>query len=202
MKYQVLKKKLENRINEKLKEAIMYRTKLTIISALLVVISTGLAAYGEEYESIRQLVSYQKQDTAVDFVCNSDRDRKVFVRIDICTPDMLRIRSSISEIVPREEYVVIKHDWDRVEFTVSEENEQIVIKTEALKITVQKNPFRLAIYDRDGNAVLQESPDGMRRDRSQVYAYMKLGNDEHFFGFGAAAGIGGRAGFEGQSQQG
>lgn len=198
MKYQVVRKKLENRINKKLKEAIMYRTKLTIISVVLVVISNGLVAYGEEYESVRGLVSYQKQDMAVDFICSSDRDRKVFVKIDVCTPDVLRIRSSTSEIVPGEEYVVIKHDWDKTEFAVSEENEQIVIKTEALKVTAKKDPFRLAIYDRDGNAVLQESSDGIRRDRSQVYAFMKLGSDEHFFGFGAAAGIGGRDGFEEQ----
>jgi alpha-glucosidase (family GH31 glycosyl hydrolase) len=185
-------------MNKKLREGIMYRTKITIISAMFVVISGGFAAYGDEYESIQSLVSYKQQDTAVDFVCNSARGRKVFVKIDVCTPDMLRIRSSTSEIVPREEYVVIKHDWDKTEFTVSEENEQIVIKTKSLKITAQKNPFRLAIYDREGSAVLQESPAGMTRDSQRACASMRLGADEHFFGFGAAAGIGGRTGFEGQ----
>ena len=79
----------------------MSRTKSKLVPALIVVMLAAVAAYGEEYESVRGLVSYQKQDMAVDFICSSDRDRKVFVRIDICTPDMLRIRSSTSEIVPR-----------------------------------------------------------------------------------------------------
>ena len=176
----------------------MSRTKSLIISALLVVIWAAFTAYGEEYEGIRSLTSYKQDGMAVDFICASDKDRKVFVKIDICTPDMLRIRCSASQIVPREEHVVVKNDWKSVDFTVSDETEQVVIETESLKVTAKKAPFRLAIYDKQGNVILQESPAGMRRDRQLVYASMKLGADEHFFGFGAAAGIGGRMGFEGQ----
>ncbi len=176
----------------------MCRIKATVMFALFAGFLAVSAAHAEEYEGIRNLLSYKQEGMAVDFVCMSDKGQQVFVKIDICTPDMLRLRCSSSAIVPREEYVVIKNDWGNVEFTLSEKNEQVVLETGSLKVTVSKAPFRLAIYDKAGNVILRESNEGMRSDKQQTCAFMRMGADEHFFGFGAAAGIGGRTGFEGQ----
>jgi len=176
----------------------MFRVKSMVISALFVVTLVVFAAYGEEYEGIQSLTSYKQGAMAVDFNCMSDKGKQVFVKINVCAPDMFRVRCSVSEIVPREEHVVVKDNWDNVDLTVSEQPGWILIETQRLKLKVKKEPFRLVVYDKQGNVILEESPVGMRRDRGRVYASMRLGSDEHFFGFGAAAGIGGRDGFEGQ----
>lgn len=166
--------------------------------ALTAVVSLGVVAYGGEYTAIAALKSYEQSGNTIDFVCSSEKGEDVFVKIDICTADMLRVRYSGSEIVSRTENVVVKGDWDKVEFGLSEQQERILIETERLKISAGKQPFRLTIYDKDGSVILSESPAGMRQESGKVSAFMSLDSSEHFFGFGAAAGIGGRMGFEGQ----
>jgi len=176
----------------------MFQRKPVLVLALAAGLLLAVVAYGGEYTGIAALKSYKHSGNAIDFVCISERNEDVFVRIDICTADMLRVRYGSSQIQPRQENVVVKGDWDRVDFRLSEQKGRILIETGRLRLSVEKRPFRLAIYDKDGNVILRESPAGMRRTKAKVSAFMRLDSSEHFFGFGAAAGIGGRMGFEGQ----
>jgi len=166
--------------------------------ALTVSLLIGGIAFGGTYRSIAELNSYKADGSSVDFVCVSDEGKEVFVKIDVCTPEVIRVRCARSKIAARVEHVVVKQEWSAVETNVSENPESVVIDTGRLKLIAAKKPFRLSIYDKRGRLVLQESPAGMRWTKNEVFAFMKLGADEHFFGFGAAAGIGGRMGFEGQ----
>lgn len=174
----------------------MDRIKSVITFALFVGVLSAFAAYGQGYESIQTLASYRQNGSAVDFECVSDTGRKIFVKINVCTPDMFRVRISTSQIKDRQEHVVVKNNWPSVDVTVSELPDSVVLKTQKLKLKAEKEPFRLAVYDHQDNLILQEGPPGTRYDKTSFYASMKFSQNEHCFGFGAGEGVGGRSGFE------
>jgi len=171
------------------------KVQVLLISAIL---AFGASAFGDEYVGIAEMLSYRRQGSAFEFICISEADEQVYVRIDFYKGDVFRVRYSDSQIVPRDEYVVAERQWEAVELEVSRRPESISIETAPIKLVINKKPFRLAVYNKKGDVVLQESPAGMRRDKTKVLAFMQLDPNEHFFGFGAAAGIGGRGGFEEQ----
>ena len=177
----------------------MYRIKLMSILGLILFIFLGFTSYVEGYESVQRLISFERSAKGVNFKCESNKGEKVFVSVDVCTPDMVRIRESTSKIVEKEEYLIVKNAWKKVNFTVSEQPGQILIKTKRLELRVKKEPFRITINDREGNLILKESPFGMRYDNSKVYTLMEMSPEEHFFGFGAGKGVGMTSGSEGEN---
>lgn len=191
-------------ISESSQEEIMYKAKLTGILVFVALMLVGLATYvesqdSEDYQSIQALISFERGAKAVNFKCKSDKGQEVLVKIDICTPDMVRIRASTSKIMEKKEYLVVKDVWRKVNFMVSEQPEQILIRTQRLELRVNKEPFGLEIYDTGGNLILKESPVGIRYDNDKIYTSMEMGANEHFFGFGAGKGVGMTSGYEGEN---
>lgn len=171
----------------------MHRIKFATV---FIVILVGFVTYCAGYENIQRVISYQREKQAVNFEGQTDKGEKVFVKIDVCTSDMLRVRMAPNRIVDREQYIVVKDSWEKVDFTVSAETEEVLIKTQCLLVKVIKEPFKLSIYDRDNDLIL--SCIKMGYENGKVSASMEPSPEEHFFGFGAGAGRGGESGFEGE----
>lgn len=53
--------------------------------------------------------------------------------------------------------MVQKNEWAPVQKTVSEDASFIRIKTSAMEVRVQKNPFRIGMYDLDGKLISKDS---------------------------------------------
>jgi len=108
------------------------------------------------------------------------------VKIEVCTEDIIRIRMSKSgDFKPDEPWVVIKYDWPKSLFTVSDRGDYIDIATQCVTVKVNKSPLTIDIYDEDTRLLCAEPKDGgMGFDGDKVICRKKLTETNHFFGLG------------------
>ncbi|MGS2741263.1 glycoside hydrolase family 31 protein [Sinomicrobium sp. M5D2P17] len=121
-------------------------------------------------------------------------DNKIFfsganadVQLEFCTEGIIRIRTSWEgEFEENEPWMVSRYEWPGTITETREQNDEYVIKTPLLSIHIQKNPFQLDIYDKEGNILSSEnipSGGGFAEGKS-VGSAKKLFPGESFFGFG------------------
>ncbi|MFD2130224.1 glycoside hydrolase family 31 protein [Pseudogracilibacillus auburnensis] len=68
-------------------------------------------------------------------------------------------------------------------------NDTIMLKTNRIKLHVQKAPFRLKVTDRRGRNLLVEGARGMAfRENGEVAVWKEMDKDDHFYGFGEKTG--------------
>nr|WKN37307.1 glycoside hydrolase family 31 protein [Tunicatimonas sp. TK19036] len=108
------------------------------------------------------------------------------VRLEFCTPTMLRVRTSWNrQFEENEPWMVVKYDWPTVELDADEEEDHFTLKTEALNVTITKQPFSLEVATIDGLVLTSEQgPGGSFQEGEAVLTRKQLLPDEHFFGFG------------------
>ena len=133
---------------------------------------------------------------------NNDEDGNVFifnnenaqVKIELCTARTIRVQLSLDgEEGYRPEdpqyYMVQKNDWPLVDKTVTDQGDYIQILTEAIEVRVQKDPFRVGMYDLEGNLISKDVDDqGMYWSDSGVRGVKKVEgqiNAGGIFGFGS-----------------
>ena len=85
--------------------------------------------------------------------------------------------------------MVQKNDWPLVDKTVNDQGDYIQILTEAIEVRVQKDPFRIGMYDLEGNLISKDADDqGMYWNDSGVRGVKKVEgqiNAGGIFGFGS-----------------
>lgn len=92
-------------------------------------------------------------------------------RLEFCTPGMFRVSYS----TPLEEpWMVVRYNWEPVSLQVTEEKDQLLVKTTLLQLKIRKQPFGIDVYTTDGQLLSAAG-----REDSHL-----LQPDEHFFGFG------------------
>lgn len=111
------------------------------------------------------------------------------VRLEFCTPDMVRIRTSWDgNFAEPEPWMVVQYEWPEVAVEASEEDNHFLLETDELKITVNKAPFALEIATTDGKILSTENfnngQGGAVQSGDTVMCRKQLMPDEHFFGFG------------------
>ncbi len=116
-------------------------------------------------------------------------DQNAELRIEFCTPSMVRIRASWDKTFdPPEQWMVAKYDWPRVDIKTSDEGDHFLLSTDQLSIHINKAPFSIRIYASDGqllnSEVLNSGKGGMYKEDNSVMCLKKLMTGEHFFGFG------------------
>ena len=169
----------------------MYRVKLMSVLALSVIILTVVTAYGD-YEGIQSLESYNQKARVLNFECKSDSGKDITVKIEVCSPNIIRIR--MSPTGEFEQPVLIKHgivktDWPNVDFTVKDEEDFVEIETEILIVKVKKSPFRLSFLNQDGEVIAKESGAGIgyNEEGDGVVETLRLLPDEKVIYFGDTA---------------
>lgn len=132
-------------------------------------------------ELLAELVDWQHDGRTVMLRCRTDRyepllqdyygtvcetvyaapvpGRRVIMRLDVATPEIVRIRTAPGEAVPEvaTPMVVGRFD-DPVEVAVTEDDRTVTIATDALRVIVVREPFRLEVRDRDGRLLLATRP--------------------------------------------
>ncbi|MEK6480522.1 TIM-barrel domain-containing protein [Catalinimonas sp. 4WD22] len=111
------------------------------------------------------------------------------VKLEFCTPDMLRIRTSWDGAFEENEpWMVVKYDWSDVEVEATEEENHFLLRTDQLQVKVEKAPFRIEIANSEGKILSTETFDngkgGAYQEGETVVSRKKLLPEEHFFGFG------------------
>jgi len=106
------------------------------------------------------------------------------VRIEFCTPEMFRVRcSSGTEFPENEQWMVRKYVFHPVHYAIQDKDSYLFIETEKLNIHAYKNPFKLDVFDKNGQSLYSELK-GQRLFADSVKNVVALQPDEHFFGLG------------------
>ncbi|MCX2476817.1 DUF4968 domain-containing protein [Pedobacter sp. MC2016-05] len=107
------------------------------------------------------------------------------VKLDFCTPEMFRIRSSWNgKYEVNENLMVIKYSWPNVTAKVEEKKDQFTISTAKVLIKIYKTPFKIDVFDLKGKLLSAENNGAIAKAATKVGVTKKLQADEHFFGFG------------------
>ncbi|MGY5354477.1 glycoside hydrolase family 31 protein [Wenyingzhuangia sp. IMCC45467] len=113
------------------------------------------------------------------------------VKLEFCTSNIIRIRTSWNHIFEKNEpWMVAKYDWKRVGYQINETKKELSIITSTLNIQINKEPFRIQIFDKKGKILSSETSTNLATTLGAFYNENTIGvtkqlqSDEHFFGFG------------------
>jgi len=85
------------------------------------------------------------------------------LRFQVCTDSMIRVLYSPQREFPRvTEYVVIKTEWPKANFVVTETTTDVTLTTAKLKLVIAKKDSSFVFYDASGKKLAQEN------DRSMI----------------------------------
>lgn len=140
---------------------------------------------GENFKDIGTLLSFTKKEDVVSIITENGFVSIVFyndytVRVTMNQKQKLSLSSS---------YAVI---GNRAGITpeISDNDHEVVIKSKELLVKLTKAPFRIAIYDKNGKAVVTESKRGMAfNENGEVICYKNMEDNDHFYGFGEKTGF-------------
>ncbi|RBW68331.1 alpha-glucosidase [Bacillus taeanensis] len=79
---------------------------------------------------------------------------------------------------------IAKTDWDTAEFTMTEDNEKIVLASDSLTVHIKKSPFGIKYLDKDGNVINEDAEQGVGYENGKPYVFKKTDKTEDFYGFG------------------
>lgn len=142
------------------------------------------------YEHVGSVVSWSKTASGIQLKCGTNQA----VRIDLLTERLFRVRFSIDGIFPVspliEEWRLVKHSesFAPVPFNVREEDRQLWLSTAQLRLKLQRAPFRIAVFDRNGRLLTRQSSALGMGVGEGAFVQMGRSADEHFFGLGEGVG--------------
>lgn len=119
--------------------------------------------------------SFTTQNNTIVFQSNKGN-----LRVELCTNNMFRVtKSTGTSFRENESWMVVKYNFDRVNYSIQDNDSGNIIMTPELKIYVKANPWRISVKDKRG--LLYEELSSNAATPTNVCT---LRPDEHFFGFG------------------
>jgi alpha-glucosidase len=112
--------------------------------------------------------------------------------ITVLAPNLIRVQlSPTGAFTARRSWAVTKpdHEWADVDVQMQETDEAIVLKTDVMRVQVQRSPCRITCFDHDGKPFAQDAERGMGWSASGIAAWKKIEAEEHFYGFGERTGL-------------
>jgi len=107
------------------------------------------------------------------------------VKLEFCTPEIFRVRSSWNgKFEANENLMVINYNWANVAVKISDKKDHFLLATSKLVLKLYKNPFRIDVFDAKGKLLSSETNGALAKENTKVGVTKKLEADEHFFGFG------------------
>jgi alpha-glucosidase len=166
---------------------------------MLMVLAGMIASNAAAYTTMGKVDTLDKADHNITFNCKNGK-----VRVSFLTDTLVRVHMvpqgsefPADDLHPDENgpYFVVKYDWPGVKYSIEEEfdpdleGDIFKISAGKLVLKVRKNPFKIAFFDSDNNAITMEKQGivnaGLGYENNKVYETMQMEQDEHFFGFGA-----------------
>jgi alpha-D-xyloside xylohydrolase len=155
----------------------------------------------EQHEFVQAISSFEKNNSGVVFHCLTSTGKTVDITFTVCTPEILRVQMCPDpELKNVKGLLEIKQDWAATSLTVTEKPESISLDTGSLRIEFQKKPWKYAVYDKQGQIVVQEHikdtdtqgnfrglPIGFTTVGGKVHKSNEtfaLAQDENFYGLG------------------
>jgi len=156
---------------------------------------------------LNRVTGYNVEGNRIVFNCLTNRDEKVKVVLEVCSPDIFRMKmSAIGKLMNHDTLMVVRYDWPTTEFEVTQDHERVFIRTQNLSIDIVKSPWQIIVKDSKGiiakEAVVywpyredvsywphrEASPLGFSANKSngeiRVFDSFAIFPDEHFYGLG------------------
>jgi len=151
------------------------------------------------YTIMGNVKSYQQDGYNITFDCENGKVRLSFLADDLVRVHMAPAGADFPQdtlhLDENGPYAVVTYNWPGVKYTIKQqfdfdlEGFVYAIRAGKLIVKVRKEPFKLAFYESNGKLLVMEKEGivnaGLGYEGSKVYETMALGDDEHFFGFGA-----------------
>ena len=133
------------------------------------------------------------------------------VRLVFLTDDIVRVRASFDGVFAEESYALVMTAWeDRLDSVLGPERKRVepvavrmtegagavTFETASLRLVVNREPFAIEIFDREGNRLHGDlRRRAYHRDHlGRIFHYVERGPADNFYGFGESAGRMNKAG--------
>jgi alpha-glucosidase len=112
----------------------------------------------------------------------------ITVEITAYSPSVIRVRMSEQPLTEDFSYAVVAAP-QQTKVNITQNNQQITIQTDSLVARIQKNPYAIAFYTRDGR-LINEDEQGLTTSwiGEEVTTYKKMQEGERFIGLGEKTG--------------
>ncbi|KKI92695.1 alpha-glucosidase [Bacillus sp. SA1-12] len=135
---------------------------------------------GVPYHDIGDLNHFTQLDHTFSFVCEQG-----FVNIIFYREEIARVVMNPFSPPTMESSFALVAEPENVDIVVVESEQMIVLNSSKLSINISRSPFRIAVYDKDKNLLVQETNRGMGyNEKKEVICYKDMEKDDHFYGFG------------------
>jgi len=138
----------------------------------------------QPWVSLGDLDRVETSDRSIILTCG-----KACLKLSILAANLIRVQLAPSgEFLPRRSWAVNRpdEDWKAVPFEV-EEKEAIEIKTNQIRVVIDRSPCRIHCFDLAGKPFAQDTNIAWRM--GQVACWKTIEANEHFYGFGERAGL-------------
>lgn len=139
------------------------------------------------WSTIGAVQAIQPNERQILFKCGDSN-----VTISILAPNLIRVRvAPTGEFLPHRSWAVAQPDeqWPIVPFDLQEQSDTVEIKTEQLRLVINRNPFRLQCFDSAGQPFAQDAEPSLAWRTGAVAGWKQIEADEHFYGFGERTGL-------------
>lgn len=122
-------------------------------------------------------------------VFNTDSDAKMLLKL--CSPSVVKIHYSFDGTFPSgmPTPAVVQEDLGDIKAEVNESGSMYELFTPDLRITLDKDPLVLRIYNSYQKVLLETAPESFSKKEDFISASFVLPRDEHFFGLGEKGGL-------------
>ncbi len=141
----------------------------------------------QPWETLGAVQAVEKSDRSVHFQCG-----EASLTISMLAANLIRVRlAPTGEFIPQRSWAVTRDDaeWFVVPFELQETSEAVEIKTEQMRVHVQRHPCRITCFDSSGRPFAQDAEMGMGWRMGAIAAWKQIAAEEHFYGFGERTGL-------------
>ncbi len=131
------------------------------------------------FNDIGNLETVEQRDNIYRFRCE-----KGYVNLEYYREDIIRITMDPKREPTRESTFAVIAQRERIGSKLEEYPETLEIKGEKTRIIINKNPFRIVVFDQYGNLIVGEGKNGMGYKGKEVICYKEMNEKAHFYGFG------------------
>ena len=125
-------------------------TFYSLLKTVLIALLAALPGY-TAWHPVGSLTASPPQGNQIDF-----HNTEAHVVITVLAPDLVRVRMVPAKVLPPDySWAVIKTDWPTVAVEFSASESTSIIRTSELEVRVDLAPFRIAFYNRRGEADLE-----------------------------------------------
>lgn len=139
------------------------------------------------WSHIGAIQSIERSDRAV--VCDCGRPK---LAIAVLAPNLIRVRlAPTGQFQARRSWAVAKDDaeWAIAPFDYQETADTLEIKTEKIRLSVQRQTAQITCFDPSDRPFAQDVTPGITWRTGAVAGWKRIEADEHFYGFGERTGF-------------